>query len=160
MAERKTMVTAASVDEFIDSLDGEQVRADCRTLVSLMESATQAKPEMWGSSIIGFGRYQWRSVSGKPIEWMITAFSPRKANLTVYLWPGFDGRRELLARLGKHSCGKGCLYIKRLSDVHLPTLQKLIDASVDHARTHPLMGTRAPKDAPPGSRRARGASRG
>ena len=142
MAERKTKVTTQSVDDFIDSLGSEQVRDDCRTLVSLMQKATKAKPEMWGSSIIGFGRYQWRSVSGKSIEWMITAFSPRKANLTIYLWPQFDGKSEFLERLGKHSCGKGCLYIKRLSEVHLPTLQKLIAASVDHARTHPQMGTR------------------
>ena len=143
MAERKTKVTGASVDDFIDSLDSEQVRDDCRTLVSLMRKATKAKAEMWGSSIVGFGRYQWRSVSGKPIEWMMTAFSPRKANLTVYLWPEFDGKSELLARLGKHSSGKGCLYIKRLSDVHLPTLQKLIAASVEHARTRPQMGIRS-----------------
>ena len=141
MAERKTTVTSASVDDFIDSLDSEQVRDDCRTLVSLMRKATRARPEMWGTTIIGFGRYQWRSASGKPVEWMITAFAPRKANLTVYLWPQFDGRDELLARLGKHSCGKGCVYIKRLADVDLPTLQKLIAASVRHARTHPQMGT-------------------
>ena len=141
MAERKTKVTAASVDDFIDSLDSEQVRDDCRTLVTMMQKATKAKPEMWGSSIVGFGRYQWRSVSGKPIEWMVIAFSPRKANLTLYVWPEFAGRSELLARLGKHSTSKGCVYIKRLSDVHLPTLRKLIGASVAHARTHPQMGT-------------------
>lgn len=135
-AERKTKVNTASVDEFIDAQASEQVRDDCRTLVSLMEQATGASAEMWGSSIVGFGRYQWRSASGKPIEWMITAFSPRKANLTVYLWPQFDGKGELLARLGKHSTGKGCLYFKRLSDIHVPTLNKLIAASVTHARTH------------------------
>jgi hypothetical protein len=138
--ERKTKVTGASVDDFIDSLDDERVRDDCRTLVALMETATGAQPEMWGASIIGFGRYQWRSSSGKPIEWMMTAFSPRKANLTIYLWPAFDGRSELLAQLGKHSCGKGCLYIKRLSDIHLPALQTLIAASVEFARTHPQRG--------------------
>jgi Domain of unknown function (DU1801) len=143
MAERKTRLTQASVNDFIDSHDSEQVRDDCRTLVAMMQKATRAKPEMWGASIVGFGRYKWRAASGKDIEWMITAFAPRKANLTVYLWPQFDGKNELLARLGKHSCGKGCLYIKRLSDVHLPTLKTLIEASVRHALTAPQMGTRS-----------------
>jgi hypothetical protein len=141
-AERKTKVNAASVDDFIDSLENEQVQDDCRTLVSLMEKATRAGAEMWGGSIVGFGRYEWRSASGKPIEWMMTAFSPRKANLTIYLWPQFDGKSDLLSKLGKHSSGKGCLYIKKLSDVHLPTLRKLIEASVEYARTHPQMGTK------------------
>ena len=141
-AERKTKVNAASVDDFIDAQASEHVRDDCRTLVSLMEKATGARAEMWGSSIVGFGRYQWRSASGKSIEWMITAFSPRKANLTVYLWPQFDGKGELLAKLGKHATGKGCLYFKRLSDIHVPTLKKLIDASVKYATVHPQRGTR------------------
>ena len=143
MPKRKTMVTTASVDDFIDALDDERVRDDCRTLVALMQTATGAPAEMWGASIVGFGRYQWQSVSGKPVEWMMTAFSPRKANLTLYLWPDFEQKGELLAGLGKHSCGKGCVYIKRLSDVDLPTLKALIAASVAHARAHPQMGTRS-----------------
>ena len=141
-AKRKTTLTKASVEDFIDSHDSEQVRDDCRTLVALMQKATKAKPEMWGTSIVGFGRYKWRGASGKEVEWMITAFAPRKTNLTLYLWPQFDAKNDLLAKLGKHSCGKGCLYIKRLSDVHVPTLKKLIDASVKHALTAPQMGTR------------------
>jgi hypothetical protein len=139
---RKTNVSTASVDDFIYAQESEQVRDDCRTLVALMQKATKAKAEMWGTSIVGFGRYNWKSASGKPVEWMISAFSPRKTNLTVYLWPRFDGKGELLSKLGKHSCGKGCLYIKRLSDIHLPTLKKLIEASVTHARTQPGMGTK------------------
>ena len=142
MAERKTKLTKASVEDFIDSHDSEQVRDDCRTLVAIMQTATKAKPEMWGTSIVGFGRYTWRGAGGKEVEWMITAFAPRKTNLTLYLWPAFDGKNELLAKLGKHSCGKGCLYFKRLSDVHVPTLTKLIEASVKHALTAPQMGTR------------------
>jgi hypothetical protein len=134
MAEPKTRPTTQSAEDFIDSLDGDQVRDDCRTLVRIMKKATGCPPEMWGTSIVGFGRYLWTGASGKKTEWMITAFAPRKANLTVYLWPQFDGRQELLAKLGKHSCGKGCLYIKRLTDVHLPTLEKLIVKSVTHAR--------------------------
>jgi hypothetical protein len=143
VAERKTTLTGKSVEDFIDSLDGEQVRDDCRTLAAIMTRATRAKPEMWGSSIVGFGRYWWTGAGGKQVEWMITAFAPRKANLTVYLWPQFDGRQELLAKLGKHSCGKGCVYIKRLSDVHVPTLEKLIRESVRYARTHEMRSTAA-----------------
>lgn len=134
MAAPKTRLTQASVDEFIDALESEPVRDDCRTLVRLMRKATGCPPEMWGTSIIGFGRYWWTGASGKRTEWMIAAFSPRKANLTVYLWPQFDGREELLARLGTHSCGKGCLYIKRLADVDVPTLERLIARSVAVAR--------------------------
>ena len=135
-AERKTRLTGKSVEEFIDSQENEQVRDDCRTIARIMEKTTRAKPEMWGTSIVGFGRYMWYGASGKGAEWMVAAFAPRKANLTIYLWPAFDGKQELLGKLGKHSCGKGCLYIKRLSDVHLPTLTKLIEASVQHARAH------------------------
>ena len=142
MAERKTTLTKASVEEFIDSHDSEQVRDDCRMLVAIMQKATKARPEMWGTSIVGFGRYKWRGATGKEVEWMITAFAPRKANLVVYLWPEFDSKSALLAKLGKHSCGKGCLYVKRLSDVHMPTLKTLIEASVKHALTAPQMGTR------------------
>ena len=142
MAEPKTRPTKASVADFIDSLDEPQVRDDCRTLVRIMQKATGCRAEMWGSSIVGFGRYWWTGANGKQAEWMITAFSPRKANLTVYLWPQFEGRRQLLDELGKHSCGKGCIYIKRLTDVRVPTLEKLIIRSVKHARENEL-GTRS-----------------
>ena len=138
-SERKTRLTGKSVEEFISSQDSEQVRDDCRTLAAIMEKATRARPEMWGSSIVGFGRYTWYGASGKGVEWMVTAFAPRKTNLTIYLWPEFDGKQELLGQLGKHSCGKGCLYIKRLVDVHLPTLTRLIESSVRHARTRPAV---------------------
>jgi hypothetical protein len=143
MAGPKTRPTTASVEDFIASLDGDAARDDCRTLVRIMQKATGCQPEMWGSSIVGFGRYWWTGASGKKAEWMIAAFSPRKANLTVYLWPQFDGRQELLDTLGKHSCGKGCLYIKRLTDVHVPTLEKLIVRSVKHARENDREAGRA-----------------
>jgi len=134
MAEPKTRPTKASVEDFINSLDGTEVRDDCRSLVRIMQKATGCEAEMWGSSIVGFGRYWWTGASGKKTEWMTVAFAPRKANLTLYLWPQFDGREDLLDKLGKHSCGKGCVYFKRLTDVHLPTLEKLIARSVKHAR--------------------------
>jgi hypothetical protein len=141
-AERKTRLTGKSVEEFIDSQESEQMRDDCRTIARIMEKTTRAKPEMWGTSIVGFGRCMWYGASGKGAEWMVTAFAPRKANLTIYLWPQFDGKQELLGKLGKHSCGKGCLYIKRLSDVHLPTLTRLIEASVQHAREYETLMSR------------------
>jgi hypothetical protein len=134
VAEPKTRLTKASVDDFIDKQPSEQVRDDCRTLVRLMQKATGCPPEMWGAAIVGFGRHWWTGAGGKKTEWMITAFSPRKTALTIYLWPAFDARGDMLAKLGKHSTGKGCLYIKRLSDVHVPTLEKLIVQSVKHVK--------------------------
>jgi hypothetical protein len=130
MAEPKTRVNKASVASFLDSIEDEQKRDDCKTIAGIMQQATKAKPEMWGSSIVGFGRHVYAGASGRQAEWMVIALSPRKQNITLYLWPQFKGRDDLLASLGKHSCGKGCVYIKRLSDVHVPTLKKLIKASV------------------------------
>ena len=134
MAEIKTKRNDASVDDFLNAIKDEEVRNDCRTIVDIMQKATKATPEMWGSSIVGFGRYHYKYASGREGDWMLIAFSPRKQNITLYIWSGFEGYDELMAQLGKHSRGKGCVYIKRLSDVHLPTLKKLINASVKHKR--------------------------
>jgi Domain of unknown function (DU1801) len=132
MAELKTKRNDASVGDFLDAIKDEQVRNDCRTIADIMEKATKAKPQMWGPGIVGFGSRRYKYASGREIDWMLIAFSPRKQNITLYISSGFEGYDELTAKLGKHSCGKGCLYIKRLSDVHLPTLKKLINASVKH----------------------------
>jgi Domain of unknown function (DU1801) len=132
MAELKTKRSEASVDDFLDAIKDEQVREDCRTIADIMQKATKAKPQMWGTSIVGFGSYHYKYASGREGDWMLTAFSPRKQNITLYVYGGFEGYDELMARLGKHSCGKACIYIKRLSDVHFPTLKKLINASVKH----------------------------
>jgi len=133
MAERKTKVTTQSVDDFIDSLGSEQVRDDCRTIAGIMEQATKAPGRMWGASIVGFGSRRYVYANGKEAEFMLTAFSPRKQNITLYLGH-LEEQRELLDKLGTHACGKGCLYIKRLSDVHMPTLTKLVKTSVSYAR--------------------------
>jgi hypothetical protein len=130
MAEIKTKLNDASVDDFLNAIKDEQVREDCWAIVDIMQKATRAKPQMWGSSIVGFGSYHYKYASGREMDWMLVAFSPRKQNITLYISPGFEGYGELLAKLGKHSCGKACIYIKRLSDVHLPTLKKLINGSV------------------------------
>jgi uncharacterized protein DUF1801 len=138
MAELKTKRNDASVDDFLNSIKDEQVRTDCRTIAEIMQKATKAKPQMWGSAIVGFGSRRYKYSSGREIDWMLIAFSPRKQNITLYISSGFEGHDELMAQLGKHSCGKGCVYIKRLSDVHLPTLKKLINASVKHMlKTNP-----------------------
>ena len=133
MAEVKTRLTGASVDDFLDGIANEQIRDDCRTIAGIMETATQAPARMWGSSIVGFGSRRYMYASGKEAEFMLTAFSPRKQNITLYLGH-LEEQRDLLDKLGTHSCGKGCLYIKRLSDVHMPTLTKLVKTSVAYAR--------------------------
>jgi Domain of unknown function (DU1801) len=138
MTEIKTKLNDAPVADFLNSIKDEQVRKDCWTIVDIMQEATKAKPQMWGTSIVGFGSYHYKYASGREADWMLTAFSPRKQNITLYLSADFEGRGELMAQLGKHSCGKGCIYIKRLSDVHLPTLKKLIKGSVKHMlKTNP-----------------------
>ena len=95
-----------------------------------MRDATDAEPTMWGKSIVGFGRYRYKYASGRQGEFMLTGFSPRKNDLTVYIIPGFDRYGDLLDKLGKHRTGKSCLYLKRLSDVDLSVLQTLIQKSV------------------------------
>jgi len=138
MAELKTKKTKASAREFINAIKDDQVRKDCKTIAGIMQKATKAKPAMWGSGIVGFGKLRMKYASGRELDWMLTAFSPRKQNITLYIMSGFAVHAELMAKLGTHSCGKGCLYIKRLSDVHLPTLTKLIAASVKHVqKAHP-----------------------
>ena len=133
MPEAKTKLTGASVDDFLDAIENDQIRDDCRTIAGIMAKAAKAPPRMWGTSIVGFGTQRTTYASGREAEWMLTAFSPRKQNITLYLGH-LDEQRDLLDKLGTHSCGKGCLYIKRLSDVHLPTLTKLVKSSVALAR--------------------------
>jgi hypothetical protein len=135
MAELKTKLNDASVEDFLNAIQDEQVRQDCWTIAEMMRNATKAEPKMWGANIVGFGSRRYKYASGREGDWMEVAFSPRKQNITLYLSSSFEGRDELLTQLGKHTCGKGCVYLKRLSDVHLPALKKLIQASVKHTRT-------------------------
>lgn len=130
MAEAKTKPTKVSVEKFLNQVQDETRREDCFQIVKIMEEITGEKAVMWGPSIVGFGAYHYKYASGHEGDWPIAAFSPRKKDLTIYLMPGPAKHPELMAKLGKHSTGKSCLYIKRLSDVHLPTLKKLIRASV------------------------------
>ena len=128
MAEAKTKPTKQSVEKFINTIPDEQARADCTTISRLMSEATRAAPQMWGGSIVGFGLREIKYAGGRTGDWPIIGFSPRKQNLTLYV--GASGQDPgLLKKLGKHTVGKGCLYIKRLSDVEIPTLNKIIKAA-------------------------------
>lgn len=133
MAELKTKVNQASVTKFLDNIPDEVKRKDSYTLLAMFQKATGAEPKMWGSSIIGFGTYHYIYASGREGDWLMAGFSPRKQALTLYMLGSWDQNAELLPKLGKHSMGKGCLYIKRLSDVNLPVLQSLIDEAVRRA---------------------------
>ena len=130
MSELKTKPTRASVANLLKSIEDDRLRADCRTIAGIMKKATKASPKIWGANIVGFGTYKMKCASGRELDWMRVAFAPRKGKITLYIRGGFDGYSELRARLGAHTGGKGCLHIKSLSDIHLPTLQKLVGASV------------------------------
>ena len=130
MAELKTKPTDASVDQFLRSIADDGRRKDCTTVARLMSRATGSKPRMWGPSIVGFGTHHYTGSNGKSVEWFQAGFSPRKANLTLYLMSGFSGKDALMGKLGKHTTGRSCLYIKRLDDVNLAVLETLIEKSV------------------------------
>jgi hypothetical protein len=122
----KTKATKVTADSFIKKIADEQVREDCRTLVTMMKQVTKAEPVMWGPAIVGFGTWHYKYDSGHEGDICMMGFSPRKQNITLYIAPGFDDFRDELAQLGKHSTGKSCLYIKRLADVDQGVLKQII----------------------------------
>jgi hypothetical protein len=128
--ELKTKLSSQSPESFINSLTDPQRKADSLKLLKLMAEITGQKPELWGQSIIGYGRLNYKYASGKEDEWMKVAFSPRKANLTIYIMSGFDGFEELLTKLGPYKMGKSCLYIKKLDDIDIKILTKMIKESL------------------------------
>lgn len=134
-AELKTKANEASVEEFINSVTDEQKRKDCFEILEMMKQVTDEEPKMWGTSIVGFGSYHYVGKSGREGDWMITGFSPRKQNLTLYLMGGFDTEKELLEKLGKYKTGVGCLYIKKLDDVDKKVLKELVTASVEKMKS-------------------------
>jgi hypothetical protein len=134
MADNKTKPTKLSVAAFIDTLADETRRADAKALVKLMQSATGEKPTMWGTSIIGFGSYHYTYESGREGDMPLVGFSPRKAATVLYGMTGLSSSEALLAKLGKHTTGKGCLYIKKLTDVDQKTLEALVVKSVASMR--------------------------
>jgi len=126
MAEQKTKPTNQSVKEFLNKIPEAERRADCFAVAKIMEEITGEKPKMWGPSIVGFGSYHYKYASGREGDWPMMGFSPRKKDLTLYIMMGFEKHADLMEKLGKHTNSKSCLYIKRLSDVHIPTLKKLM----------------------------------
>lgn len=132
MAELKTKKTTASPAKFIASVKDEEKRKDAKQLLKIFAAATGMKPVMWGQSIVGYGSYHYKSErSRQEGDWPLTGFSLRAQNLTIYIMPGFKEMQPLLKKLGKHTVSGGsCIYIKRLSDVHTPTLKTIIKKSV------------------------------
>lgn len=138
VAENKTQPADENVEAFLETIEDERKRADCRTLLGLMQEITGAAPAMWGTSIVGFGRYHYKYASGREGESFLAGFSPRKQNLALYIMAGFDQYEGLLEKLGKHTTGKACLYVKKLADVDMDVLKELVARSVEHmARTNP-----------------------
>ncbi len=130
MAELKTKRHAGSPVAFLNSIADANKRKDAKALLAMMKRITGKKPEMWGPSIVGFGRYHYKYASGREGDWFLTGFSPRAQNLTVYCMSGFRPLAAQLRKLGKHQIGVGCLYFKTLDDLHLPTLESVIKQSV------------------------------
>ncbi|MDH4043756.1 MAG: DUF1801 domain-containing protein [Gemmatimonadota bacterium] len=130
----KTARTTASVNRFLKTITDERRRADCLAVLRIMKRVTRTDPAMWGTSIVGFGSYRYRYASGREGDWPITGFSPRKQALTVYVMTGFKRYPQLMEKLGKHSTGSSCLYIKHLEDVDLVVLEDLIRESVHHLK--------------------------
>ena len=128
--ELKTKVNEASVDGFLNAVPDEQTRKDCFEILKMMKQVTKEEPKMWGASIVGFGSYHYKGASGREGDWMLTGFSPRKQNLTLYLMGGFDTPTELLKKLGKYKTSVGCLYIRKLDDVDKKVLKELVTESV------------------------------
>jgi hypothetical protein len=136
MAEVKTKKTKASVVAFLNSIENEQRREDGKKLLAIFKDATGMKPAMWGTSIVGFGSYHYKSDrSAQEGDWPLTGFSPRKGSLTVYIMSGAANYAELLKKMGRYKISGGsCVYINKLSDIDVPTLTKLIQTSVRDMR--------------------------
>ncbi len=136
MPKNKTKATEASVQSYFSAIEDETRRNDCETLAKLMSKATQQQPQMWGSSIVGFGSYHYKYESGREGDSCLTGFSSRKTDITVYLTASVIGQEPLLSKLGKHKVGKGCLYMRKLSDVDLKVLEHLIVGAVAERKRH------------------------
>jgi hypothetical protein len=136
MYEAKTKPTQVSPKSYLEAIQDEERRKDCKALAAVMKRVTGCPAKMWGPGIVGFGTYHFKYDSGHEGDCPVAGFSSRKADITIYLASGhLDKSKALLARLGKHKAGKACLYIKRLSDVELPILERLISGSVKEVRS-------------------------
>lgn len=131
MAENKTIQNEGSVEDFLNSVENPQRRRDGLALLEMMKRLTKLEPKMWGESIVGFGSYHYKYASGREGDMPLSAFSPRKQNMTIYLTYDFEGCAQLLARLGKHKTSVSCLYINKLSDVDPAVLEEIVTRSHD-----------------------------
>ncbi len=134
MAELKTKQTEASVEAYLDTIEDPRRRADCVAISALIKKVTKLEPRMWGPSIVGFGSYHYRYETGHEGDACLVGFSSRKPEIVLYVAEGFESRETLLRELGKHRTGKVCVYIKRLSDIDVRVLEKLVKASVAEMR--------------------------
>lgn len=130
MAENKTQLTDASVEQYLAAIEDEARRNDCTTLVKIMAKATKQKPKMWGTAIVGFGIHRYKYESGREGETCVVGFSSRKGDISIYGTGSAPRREELLPMLGKHKTGKGCLYVGKLKDVDVAVLEQLIADSI------------------------------
>jgi hypothetical protein len=131
LAKIKTTETDASVEDFINTVSDEQKRKDSFAILDMMKKATGEEPKMWGASIIGFGNVRYKSpATGREVDWLRIGFSPRKANLSLYLGLNLQAHAAALKKLGKHKTGVGCLYINKLEDIDLKVLKTMIDTSL------------------------------
>ena len=135
-AENKTKPTEVDPKDFVAAVESDKKRADAEMLLDFFERVTGLKPKMWGPSLIGYGRYHYKYESGREGDMLMTGFSPRKANLVMYIMPGYrsEEMQEKLSRLGKHKLGKSCLYINKLADVDLDVLEEIVRDGVDYMR--------------------------
>jgi Domain of unknown function (DU1801) len=134
MAAPATRPTDADVGAFLDAVPDERRRDEARQVCALMQEVTGERPVLWGTGIVGFGSTHLRYASGRELDWPVVAFAPRKAATTLYLMDGFEQRSDLLARLGPHSTGRSCLYLKRLDAVDADVLRELVAVSVAQVR--------------------------
>lgn len=134
MAGQKTTPTAQSVSDFLNTIEDRKMRADCRVVARMMREATGKRGKVWGTSLVGFGSYDYKYASGREGSWPLVGFSPRKRNLTLYIMPGFSKFDKLMSQLGKYKTGKSCLHIKMLDDVDQKKLKLLIEGSVKYMK--------------------------
>jgi hypothetical protein len=134
MTEQKTRLTDESVAEFLNGIADESRRTDCDAIVDIMERVTGTKARIWGTGLVGFGNYHYKYASGHEGDCFLAGFASRKSAITLYITAGVERFPKVLAKLGKHKAGKGCLYIKKLDDVNLSVLEDLLKQSVDHTK--------------------------
>jgi hypothetical protein len=133
-AKVKTVETKNSVTDFINLIPDETKKSDCFNLIEFMKEQSGFEPKLWGPSIVGFGSYHYKYESGREGEAPIVAFSPRKSEISLYLSSSFENREELLQKFGKHKSAKACIYVKRLEDINISILKKMISLSIKHIK--------------------------